>query len=371
MCFFSRVISLTRKAMSQTVKTGLIFRASFLFVLLVFSFITGGCAKEKPLDVVYIHGPTMGTSYNITIVSPPENIKQTLLKQDIDQLLKAVNQEMSTYIVDSDIMQFNRKQPGSSQIIKDDFLQVLLLSQNIAELTAGYFDITIGPLVELWGFGRNQNQGVPSAEAIKEAKDRVGWQYLSIDSANKTIQKQRSIWLDVSAVAKGFAVDKVAELLDTKGVQHYLVEIGGEMRVKGHNRQQQLWRVGIEKPSLLQKQAQQLVQFTDSAIATSGDYRNYFEENGKRFSHTIDPNTGIPVRHNIASVSVIASTAARADALATALNVLGETAALELANKEQLAAYFIFYDDTKFSENGAYRIVYTDPFKKFIQQVKK
>ncbi len=368
MHFLSIVSSSTRKIMSLTIKTGLVFKASFLFVVFTFSFVVSSCAREKSLEAIYINGPTMGTSYNITLVSPPESIQQASLKQNIDELLKAVNQEMSTYIVNSDIMQFNQKSSGASQKINDDFLQVLLLSQSISELTDGYFDITIGPLVELWGFGRNQKQQVPSAEAINEAKSRVGWQYLSIDSENKTIQKQRPIWLDVSAVAKGKAVDKVAELLETKGVQHFLVEIGGEMRVKGFNRQQQLWRVGIEAPSLLQKQAQQLVQFTDKAIATSGDYRNYFEENGKRFSHTIDPNTGMPIRHNIASVTVIADTAARADALATALNVLGEEAALALANKEQLAAYFIFYDDTQSEENSSgYRIVYTNSFKQFIQ----
>lgn len=309
----------------------------------------------------------MGTTYNITIVAPPSDFDQGAVHQGIDILLKSLNQEMSTYIDSSDIMLFNQQAVGQSQQINSAFYEVLLLSQMIAEKTDGYFDITIGPLVELWGFGKRQGQQVPSLEAIESAKSRVGWQHLLIDTEVKVISKQAPIWLDVSAIAKGFAVDKVAELLEAEQLEHFLVEIGGEMRVKGLNRQQQPWRIGIETPSLLQKQAQQLVQFSNKAVATSGDYRNYFEENGERFSHTIDPKTGKPVKHNIASVTVIADTAAEADAWATALNVVGESAAIKLAEKEQLAAYFIFYDNTQQENGSAYRIVYTDFFKEFIQ----
>jgi len=357
-----------QKLVPLIIKTRLVIKASFLFVASLLVIPITGCERKEPLlEAIYINGPTMGTNYNITLVSPPKSVKQTALKQEIDLLLKALNQEMSTYIVDSDIMLFNQRTIGQPQFVKDDFLDVLILSQRISELTSGYFDITVGPLVELWGFGRNVNQQVPSADEVEKAKSKVGWEYLVINPSAKTIEKQRAIWLDVSAIAKGFAVDKVAGLMETKGIEHFLVEIGGEMRVKGFNRQQQRWRVGIETPSLLQNQAQQLVQFSDKAIATSGDYRNYFEKDGQRFSHTIDPSTGMPVKHNIASVSVVADTAAEADALATALNVLGEVAAIELANKEHLAAYFIFYDDTQGESVNGYRIVYTDSFKEFIQ----
>ncbi|MFT6389390.1 MAG: thiamine biosynthesis lipoprotein [Cellvibrionaceae bacterium] len=349
-----------------------IFKASFLFVasVLIVVLVSGCDGSEKSLDAIYINGPTMGTSYNITVVSPLGNLDQEQLKRDITLLLKSLNQQMSTYIDDSDIIRFNQKPIGEPHIIKDDFLDVLQLSQRIAKLTEGRFDITIGPLVELWGFGsskRLQEQLIPSDEDIIKAKSRVGWQYLLINQDDKTIKKASDIWLDVSAVAKGYGVDKIAELLEANQIKNFLVEIGGEMRVKGLNRQQQLWRIGIETPSLLQKRVQQLVQFSNKAIATSGDYRNYFEENGKRFSHAINPTTGRPIRHNIASVSVIAETAAEADALATALTVLGEKAAIELAEREQMAVYFIFHDDTQKSDGAGYRIVYTDPFKKFIQ----
>ena len=342
-------------------------RASFLFVLSLLTVLLAGCSDTSSLNSLSLSGKTMGTTYNITVVSPPQNLDQASLQKEIDQRLQALNQQMSTYLDDSDIILFNRLAINNKQKIQRDFLDVILLSQEISALTEGRFDITIGTLVELWGFGKQAEQKIPDRTELDNALSKVGWQYLIVDQHEATIEKQRPLWLDVSAVAKGFAVDVIAVLLEGKGVEHYLVEIGGEMRVKGHNRQQQDWRIGIEIPSLVQQQAQQLVKMTNKSIATSGDYRNYFEENGQRFSHTIDPNTGKPVKHNIASVSVISETAARADALATALNVLGEEAALNLAKGENLAAYFILYDDSKAGDGTGYRIVYTDPFKKFIQ----
>ncbi len=354
---------------------GLTPKASFLFlVVLLFA-----CDNNSSQDAMYLHGSTMGTTYNVTVIAPPPGVAQSQLQQSIDQSLKSINQQMSTYIADSDIMRFNQSSINQTQKISPEFFDVLRLSQEVAQKTDGYFDITIGPLVELWGFGKNPKQQVPSAEAIAEAKTRVGWQYLILNEERQTIEKQRPLWLDVSAVAKGFAVDKLSELLDDKGISHYLVEIGGEMRVKGRNRQQDLWRIGIETPSLLNKQAKQLVTLTNKAIATSGDYRNFFEENGQRFSHTINPETGRPVKHNIASVSVIADTAAEADALATALNVLGEKAALALSSELQLAVYFIFYENAdgrneaegrsqvENNEKASYRTFYTDAFKQYIQ----
>ncbi len=311
----------------------------------------------------------MGTTYSITVVSPPENVVHAELQKDIDESLNSLNQQMSTYINTSEIMLFNNAPVNQWQKISPEFLDVVILSQKISGLTNGRFDITIGPLVELWGFGKKQHKGdtsqIPEITEINAAKNRVGWQNLIVNAETQSIKKSVPLWLDVSAVAKGYAVDKLVELLEQRyGVEHYLAEIGGEMRVNGKNRQKKLWRIGIEKPALLQKEAQQLVQLTDNAIATSGDYRNYFEENGQRFSHTIDPLTGQPVRHTIASVTVIANTTAEADALATGLNVLGEEAAIDLAAKEGLAAYFIFYDNE--NPTAGYRTFFTDAFKPFM-----
>jgi thiamine biosynthesis lipoprotein len=308
----------------------------------------------------------MGTSYHITVVNPPDNIDKYELQIDVDKLLIGINKQMSTYISDSEISIFNNSPINQWQVISQDFFSVLELSQSISVLTNGRFDITVGPLVDLWGFGArsNDDQKIPDQQLLDRIMPNIGWKNLILDKKNTSIKKLRPISIDLSAVAKGFGVDKVAELLSSKKIDNYLVEIGGEVKAKGLNKENEPWRLGIETPSLLQKSVQKVVKLTDQAIATSGDYRNYFEENGNRFSHTIDPISGSPVRHNIASVSIIADTAAKADALATALNVLGEKAALDLSEKENIAAYFILYDNE--NSDKKYRVVYSTAFIPFL-----
>jgi thiamine biosynthesis lipoprotein len=308
----------------------------------------------------------MGTTYNITIVDPPNDVALVTLQKQIDDLLEVVNQQMSTYINDAEIMQFNRAPVETWFPVSSGFLSVIELSQQLASLTKGRFDITIGPLVELWGFGKKQGSEVPTDAAIADAQSRVGWQNLHVNKDQQAIRKDKALWLDVSAVAKGYGVDQIAEILNSYNIANYLVEIGGEMRVKGLNQQQRSWRIGIEVPSLAQRQAQQIIELTDKSIATSGDYRNFFEQDGHRYSHTIDPVSGRPVKHNIASVTVVMDTAAEADAYATALNVLGEEAAIALVEQENIAAYFIFYDNENADKD--YRILYTDSFSQFLSQ---
>jgi thiamine biosynthesis lipoprotein len=349
------------------IKTGHTFRASFLFVVSIFLVvILSGCQSDHVTELpsFALSGSTMGTTYSITVVEPAPEINSEILQRSIDTLLQDLNQQMSTYIAGSEISRFNQIETQLWHSISPEFLEVILLSQNISKLSDGYFDISIGPLVELWGFGKKESSSVPDDIAIENAKQRVGWQHLQIDTAKQQISKAVDLWLDVSAIAKGYGVDKVAELLDQTGIENYLVEIGGEMRVSGINAKQRPWRIGIETPTLGQRGVQQVIELNDYSVATSGDYRNFFEENGQRFSHTIDPNTGKPVRHNIASVTVIEKSAAKADALATALNVLGEEKALQLAEKEQLAAFFIFYDNKNSGER--YLIHYTDAFIPFL-----
>lgn len=351
-----------------TIKTRLLLKASFFFaVSILLLALFNACGRQTLLPAVSISGPTMGTTYNITLVSPPGELDIVILQQEIDRLLKSLNQQMSTYIEDSEILQFNRAGVNQWFNVSADFVQVALLSQKISEISGGYFDISIGPLVELWGFGSHKNSvndnQVPAEKDIVAAKNRVGWQYLEIDEAGQKMLKKQNLWLDVSAIAKGYAVDQLAEWIATRGVGHFLIEIGGEMRVQGSNRRQQPWRIGIEAPSMFQQQAQQPILLSDKAIATSGDYRNYFEHQGVRYSHTLDPDTGYPVRHNIASVTVIADTAAEADGFATALNAMGEESGMALARAEKLAAFFILYDNR---EQGAYRMEYTPEFRAYL-----
>jgi thiamine biosynthesis lipoprotein len=349
------------------IKTRLFLKASFLFVVSLFSLtFLVSCNQNASPQFFLLTGQTMGTSYNVTVVSPPDNVDKYELQINIDKLLIAINQQMSTYIADSEISKFNQSPVNKWQRISSDFFTVLELSQHISALTNGRFDITIGPLVDLWGFGAGseKDQKIPDSDMLEITRSKVGWKNLVLDKENSSIKKLKPIRIDLSAIAKGYAVDKVSELLSSTKIDHYLVEIGGEVKVKGFNKENKLWRLGIEVPSLLQKSVQRVVQLSDQAIATSGDYRNYFEENGVRFSHTIDPVSSTPVKHNIASVSIIADTAAKADAFATALNVLGEKAALELSDRENIAAYFILYDNE--NSDITYRVVHSKAFIPFL-----
>ncbi len=364
MLFVNRINQL---ALVLNAKTRLFFKASFLFVLCIFiSTFLAACAEKSQPKSFLLTGPTMGTRYHITVVSPPSQLNEVKLQKEIDKLLININQQMSTYIADSEISNFNRWPINNWQTISADFFKVVELSQSISLLSEGRFDITIGPLVDLWGFGAGSSdtQKIPDEKLIEQAKSRVGWQYLVLDKDKLAIQKLKPVSIDLSAIAKGYGVDKVSALLDLNGIKNYLVEIGGEVKVKGLNKEGNLWRLGIETPSLLQQGAQKIVQLEDQAIATSGDYRNYFEEEGVRFSHTIDPITGRSVKHNIASVSVIATTAAEADALATALNAMGFDKAQALTNRENIAAYFILYDNVQNETN--YRIWASNSFNSLV-----
>ena len=340
--------------------------SALLLVYLSLAVILASCGQPSSPQSYLITGPTMGTSYHITVVSPPANIDKHALQINIDKLLIDINRQMSTYIPDSEISKFNQSSVNTWKSISTDFFTVLELSQSFSLLTSGRFDITIGPLVDLWGFGAATDlyQKIPSRDLLEQTLDNVGWHNLVLDKENRAIKKIKPISINLSAIAKGYGVDKVAELLTSKNIDNYLVEIGGEVRARGLNKENKSWRLGIEEPLLMQQSVQRVVELTDQAIATSGDYRNYFEENGTRFSHTIDPTSGRPVKHNIASVSVIADNAATADALATALNVLGEKAALALSERENIAAYFILYDNE--NTESKYRVVHSKAFIPFL-----
>ena len=341
-------------------KAGLLERASLFFIISLVILLSG--CDQSTHEPMTLQGKTMGTTYSITLSKPEKDLTATALQSDIDQLLLSVNEQMSTYIDDSEISQFNQAPIGEWFAVSPDFIEVVSLSQTLSEQSQGQFDATIGPLIELWGFGRQAVSKVPSEAAIAEAKLKTGWRYLEIDSSSHRLKRNKPIALNLSAIAKGFGVDKIAQYLDSIGLEDYLVEIGGEIRVKGVNPQSKPWRLGIEKPTLNQQSAQQIVKLNNASIATSGDYRNYFEENGLRYSHTINPETGKPVRHNIASVTVIAPTAALADGYATAFNVMGLENALPLAEKQNLSAFFIIYDQ---NSETAYREVMTSDFDQY------
>ena len=302
-------------------------------------------------EVSKLYGSTMGTSYSVVIPNLPNNISEQFIQSGIESLLEQVNQQMSTYIKDSELSQLNQSDASQWLSVSPELFDVIQSANSISKQTKGAFDVTIGPLVNLWGFGPAELlvSATPSDEDINKARQVVGYHNLQIKAENRLLRKQfKDLYIDLSAIAKGYGVDAVASYLDTLGIEDYLVEIGGELIGKGLSQRGDYWRVAVEKPLSGQRMVDRVIDVTDFAVATSGDYRNYFEKDGVRFSHTIDPRTGRPISHSLASVTVLSNEAMLADAWATALMVLGEEEGYKLAEKKQLAAYFLFRQDDGF-----------------------
>lgn len=326
-------------------------------ILLFISSLLLACRPSSSEQVV-LQGQTMGTHYTIKYLTPTNSVpEKDKIQQEINDALAEVNRQMSTYQTDSEISQFNTRTSAQQRFtISDDFATVISEAIALNQLTEGALDITIGPLVNLWGFGSQQTlPSAPTTEQLAQAKQITGIDKLHFqaktDNSPATISKNiDGMFLDLSSIAKGFGVDKVAQYLDKQGIQHYLIEIGGELRAKGHNAQGETWKVGIEQPSLAQQQnSQVIIPLNNQALATSGDYRNFrLDEQGKRLSHIINPKTQHPINHRLASVSVVSENAMRADGMATGLYVLGEEKALQLAEQHQLAVLLIIYTDQGF-----------------------
>ena len=291
-------------------------------------------------------GETMGTTYTIKVVSGAD---MSDLQREIDQELERINQMMSTYIDDSDLSLLNRAPLDELIAVPTDLYTVLQLSEEIHGITHGAFDVTVGPLVKLWGFGPDKAfPDVPSPTQISQAQQRVGMQHLELGEGS--VRRGVDLYIDLSGIAKGFAVDRLCKLLDDKGLQNYMVEIGGEIKASGRNDRDAPWIIAIEKPEALQRSIFRTLALRGLGMATSGDYRNYREIDGKRYSHLIDPRSGMPINHTLASVTVLHPSAAIADALATALNVLHPAQGMELAEEQNLAVLFIIKDDSGFVE---------------------
>ena len=309
---------------------------------------------------VRIKGKTMGTiQYNITYLHKDSIVLTT----EIDELLTSWNEVLSTYISESEISQFNRD--SCLKFNSKYFLPVLVKSKEIFNATDGAFDPTVGPLVNQWGFGP-ENLEFPDSTTIDSLKMLVGFEKISFDK-NGVCKTASGVQLDFSAIAKGYAVDVVADFLEESNIENYLVEIGGEIVCSGLTEFGKEWRTGIENPKVAMNRQElfAIAEFTDRALATSGNYRNYYEKNGITYSHTIDPSTGYPARRNILSASVFAPDCMTADAYATAFMVMGvENAKNVLKKQSQLDAFLIFTD-----KNGNLTTWATDSITKKIQIV--
>ncbi len=291
----------------------------------------------------------MGTFYEITLAASEDIPEPDELQQGIETLLNQINQQMSTYIKESEISRFNASSSTEWFSISPDFAKVVSEALEVSKQTDAFFDPTVGPLVNLWHFGPDlSTDKIPDDAIIKQTMEVVGYEKLHVRLRPPAIRKEKAgLKIDLSAIAKGYAVDRVAGLLSEKGYQNYLVNIGGEVVARGKKNDQASWRLGIEKPVENQREVTQIVTLTNNAMATSGDYRNFYKIDGQKFSHTIDAKTGRPVTHSLHSVSVITETCMQADALATALMVMGPTRAWEYAQSHQLNVYLIYEQDHK------------------------
>ncbi len=292
-----------------------------------------------------LDGATMGTSYTVKLAGRSlSQARLEALHADVHAAFAAVDERMSLYRKDSELVRLNAH-PAGRVAVSPALLEVIGEAHAVARLSAGAFDPTIAPLVEAWGFGPAGPHGLPSAATLASERRTVGHAGLGLDAATRTVTKAMDgLALDLGGIAKGKGVDAAAAVLLAAGIQDFMVEAGGEIVTRGRNARGRPWAIGIEEPDAWPRRARLVLPLGDEAIATSGDYRTYVEHTGRRYAHAIDPATAAPVAHGLASVSVIAADAMRADALATALLVLGPERGMALAERLDLAAHFITRD---------------------------
>ncbi|MCB5225486.1 FAD:protein FMN transferase [Alishewanella sp. 16-MA] len=329
-------------------------------LILVFVILVAACQPQQTFPEYKVEGKTMGTYYVVKFYSDKEP-DLTALQATFDSELELLNDLMSTYRPESELMRFNRQQSSEPFTLSPRTQLVIAEAIRVGHETQGVLDVTVAPLVELWGFGaQGRIEHAPDEQALIAIRQHVGIDKISLNG----IELQKSdprVSVDLSTIAKGYGVDQLAEILLAQGITRFLVDIGGEMRV-GAAKPNGDWRVAIEKPIDHERAVQRIMAVNQIAVATSGDYRNYFEEDGIRYSHLIDPRTGKPIQHKTVSSTVLHASAMTADAYATALNVMSASEALAFANQQQLAALIIEKTDAGFVEH------ISDAFKPYLTQ---
>ncbi len=302
----------------------------------------------------------MGTTYNVKYVIDEQG-EIPGLQAEIDARLAQINKLMSTYDPTSELSRFNQNRYTKLYPLSEETAVVIKEAIRLGQLSDGVLDITVGPLVNLWGFGPNKRpERIPDDAAIEASREYVGLDKIRLDG-NRLKKLHPMVYVDLSTIAKGYGVDEVAAILEKYEVENYLVEIGGEMKVAGQRGDGREWLIAIEKPVSSERSVQRIVSIGNHAIATSGDYRNFYEQDGIRYSHLIDPRTGKPIQHNLVSVTVVAKSSMTADGLATAFNVMGWDEARALADKQALAVYLIRKVD------GEYEEFASDEFERIVE----
>jgi thiamine biosynthesis lipoprotein len=330
-----------------------------MLVVAVASVALASCAGDRGRRALSFGGATMGTTFRVSVDELPANVSLATLDREVAAILDRIEDRMSTYDEASEVSRFNAARTTEWVDMSAETVAVVDEALRISALTRGAFDITVGPLVGLWGFGpAGRSPSLPSDDAIASALERVGYGWLGTRRVPPALRKARpDVEVDLSAIAPGYAADQVAEHLQATRVSSFLVEVGGEVRATGRSPEGTPWRIGVEMPVRGPRRVQRVLLLADRAVATSGGYRSFFEAEGRRFSHTIDPRTGRPVSHNLVSVSVVDASTMRADALATGLNVLGPEEGRTLAQREGLAVLFILRDGDDLREQPTPAIV--------------
>jgi len=288
-------------------------------------------------------GETMGTAYVVKLAGAALSpARLEAMQADVHAALEGVNRGMSLYRPESELMRLNRHPAAVPLPMSPDLFRVLAAAERVSALSQGAFDVSVAPLVDAWGFGVDKRREVPAADEVQARRRATDWRGLRLDPERRiAVKAHAGLQADLGGIAKGYGVDLAAGAIEAAGVEHYMVEVGGEVRTRGRNAQGQAWRIGIEEPDAVPQRARIVVPLAGRSMATSGDYRIFFEQAGRRYSHEIDPRTAAPIDHGLASVTVIADDCMTADALATALIVMGPDSGWALAQRQALAAYFI------------------------------
>ncbi len=338
------------------------FAKHFNLLILAVSSLLLMTACSETREQTHFTGPTMGTSYNVKYINAKGVPASEALQKEIDRLLEQVNDQMSTYRKTSELSRFNQYKGADAFKVSKETALVVKEAIRLNKVTLGALDVTVGPLVNLWGFGPEARpEVVPTDNELAARRANVGIEHLNV--AGNTLRKDiADLYVDLSTIAKGWGVDVVSEYLEAQGVTSYMVEIGGEIRMKGKNRENIGWRIAIEKPDVNERAIQEIIEPGDMAIATSGDYRNYFERDGIRYSHIINPETGKPINHKVVSVTALHPSCMTADGLATGLMVLGEETGIKIANEQGLAVFMVV------KTNDGFKEVYSDAFAKYLNK---
>lgn len=316
-------------------------------------FIVAACdPAPEPGSETSFTGSTMGTTFTVKVIDLPDSIPADTIKQGLSDVLKDVNDKMSLWVKDSELVRFNQSVSTDWQPVSASLMAVAEAAQAISKETDGQFDVTLEPLIKLWGFStKNMTRESPSDGEIAQALGAIGYEKIQLSHNPPAMRKTApALSVNLSAIAKGFGIDELARYLESHGLQNYMVEIGGDLRVKGLNAQRQPWKIAIEKPDAKSRAIHSVLSVQSTGMATSGDYRNYFEKDGERFSHIINAKTGRPITHKLASVTVLSETAMAADGWATALLAMGDKSGMVLAEKLGIAAFFLVRSEGGFVE---------------------